>query len=375
MDPFKNIRPYTDSEVGQVLQSLTSNESVIKALMGLQFPGMVSKIPFLKFFVKQKLISKVKNIHTIDDYQKIFKSLMENVVQESISTFSVNGLENLNQNNSYLFISNHRDITLDAALLALNLYQSGFKTFNIAVGNNLMEETWASDLFRLNKSFIIQRSGGTKKEIYSSLMLASQFIHKSIFNDNDSVWIAQKQGRAKDGIDETDPALLKMIHLTERKSESISNYFNSLNVVPVSISYEFDPNDFLKARELHSFDLNNEYIKERDEDLKSIANGITGYKGNVHINLSKPIRFEVEDDYQKVSNKITHAIVSMYELHASNFAACNLLGINISEQSKYTFEDIKRAQKKLEHRLNSLQKDFHSKLLEQYANPVLRKLK
>tara|TARA_Y100000992_G_scaffold300514_1_gene269335 strand:+ start:968 stop:2095 length:1128 start_codon:yes stop_codon:yes gene_type:complete len=375
MDPFKNIRPYTDSEVDQVLQSLTSNESVIKALMGLQFPGMVSKIPFLKFFVKQKLISKVKNIHTIDDYQKIFKSLMENVVQESISTFSVNGLENLNQNNSYLFISNHRDITLDAALLALNLYQSGFKTFNIAVGNNLMEETWASDLFRLNKSFIIQRSGGTKKEIYSSLMLASQFIHKSIFNDNDSVWIAQKQGRAKDGIDETDPALLKMIHLTERKSESISNYFNSLNVVPVSISYEFDPNDFLKARELHSFDLNNEYIKERDEDLKSIANGITGYKGNVHINLSKPIRFEVEDDYQKVSNKITHAIVSMYELHASNFAACNLLGINISEQSKYTFEDIKRAQKKLEHRLNSLQKDFHSKLLEQYANPVLRKLK
>ena len=156
---------------------------------------------------------------------------------------------------------------------------------------------------------------------------------------------------------------------------SISNYFNSLNVVPVSISYEFDPNDFLKARELHSFDLNNEYIKERDEDLKSIANGITGYKGNVHINLSKPIRFEVEDDYQKVSNKITHAIVSMYELHASNFAACNLLGINISEQSKYTFEDIKRAQKKLEHRLNGLQKDFHSKLLEQYANPVLRKLK
>ena len=228
MDPFKNIRPYTDSEVDQVLQSLTSNESVIKALMGLQFPGMVSKIPFLKFFVKQKLISKVKNIHTIDDYQKIFKSLMENVVQESISTFSVNGLENLNQNNSYLFISNHRDISLDAALLALNLYQSGFKTFNIAVGNNLMEETWASDLFRLNKSFIIQRSGGTKKEIYSGLMLASQFIHKSIFNDNDSVWIAQKQGRAKDGIDETDPALLKMIHLTERKSESISNYFNSL---------------------------------------------------------------------------------------------------------------------------------------------------
>ena len=374
MDPFKNIRPYTDSEVDQVLQSLTSNESVIKALMGLQFPVMASKIPFVKFFVKQKLISKVKNIHTIDDYQKIFKSLMENVVQESISTFSVNGLENLNQKDSHLFISNHRDISLDAALLALNLYQSGFKTFNIAVGNNLMEETWASDLFRLNKSFIIQRSGGTKKEIYSGLMLASQFIHKSIFSDNDSVWIAQKQGRAKDGIDETDPALLKMIHLTERKSLSISNYFNSLKVVPVSISYEYDPNDLLKAKELHSVDLNNEYIKERDEDLKSIANGITGFKGNVNINLSKPMRFEDEDNYKTVSNKITHSILSMYELHATNFAACNLMGINISEQSKYNAEEIKQAQMKLEDRLNGLEKGVRSKLLEQYANPVIRKL-
>jgi len=375
MDPFKNIRPYTDSEVDQVLQSLTSNESVIKALMGLQFPGMASKIPFVKFFVKQKLISKVKNIHTIDDYQKIFKSLMENVVKESISTFNVNGLENLNQKDSHLFISNHRDISLDAALLALNLYQSGFKTFNIAVGNNLMEETWASDLFRLNKSFIIQRSGGTKKEIYSGLMLASQFIHKSIFNDNDSVWIAQKQGRAKDGIDETDPALLKMIHLTERKSQSISNYFNSLKVVPVSISYEFDPNDLLKAKELHSAALNSKYIKQKDEDLKSIANGIIGFKGNVNINLSKPMRFEDEDDYQKVSNKITHSIVSMYELHATNFAACNLMDINMPEQSKYTEEEIKQAQKKLEDRLYGEEKGVCSKLLEQYANPVLRKLK
>tara|TARA_B100001996_G_scaffold201497_1_gene154252 strand:+ start:1112 stop:2245 length:1134 start_codon:yes stop_codon:yes gene_type:complete len=374
MDPFKDIRPYTDSEVDQVLQSLTSNASVVNALIGLQFPGIVSKIPFIKFFVKQKLISKVKNIHTIDDYQNVFKSLMENVVQESISKFSVNGLENLNQNDSHLFISNHRDISLDAALLALNLYQSGFKTFNIAVGNNLMEERWASDLFRLNKSFVIHRSGGTKKEIYSGLLLASQFIYKSIFNDNDSVWIAQKQGRAKDGIDETDPALLKMIHLTERKSQSIASYFNSLKVVPVSISYEFDPNDLLKAKELYSSQSDSVYTKGKDEDLRSIANGITGFKGNVNINLSEPMRFEDEDDYQEISNKITHSIVSMYELHATNFAACNLLDITISDQKKYTLQEIKQAEKNLEGRLEALEKGARSKLLEQYANPVIRKL-
>ena len=374
MDPFKDIRPYTDSEVDQVLQSLTSNASVVNALIGLQFPGIVSKIPFIKFFVKQKLISKVKKIHTIDDYQNVFKSLMENVVQESISKFSVNGLENLNQNDSHLFISNHRDISLDAALLALNLYQSGFKTFNIAVGNNLMEERWASDLFRLNKSFVIHRSGGTKKEIYSGLLLASQFIYKSIFNDNDSVWIAQKQGRAKDGIDETDPALLKMIHLTERKSQSIASYFNSLKVVPVSISYEFDPNDLLKAKELYSSQSDSVYTKGKDEDLRSIANGITGFKGNVNINLSEPMRFEDEDGYQEISNKITHSIVSMYELHATNFAACNLLDITISDQKKYTLQEIKQAEKNLEGRLEALEKGARSKLLEQYANPVIRKL-
>ena len=374
MDPFKNIRPYTDAEVAEVLSSLTSNHSVLNALIGLQFPGILSKIPLLKYFIKLRLISRAKTIHTIDDYQKVFKKLMEKVVRESITDFSVNGLEKLNQNRSYLFISNHRDITLDAALLALNLYQSGFKTFNIAVGNNLMEESWASDLFRLNKSFIIQRSGATKKEIYSGLSLASQFINKSIFQDNDSVWIAQKQGRAKDGIDETDPALLKMIHLSERKSKSIAEYFNSLGVVPVSISYEFDPNDQLKAMELDASEFNNKYVKEKDEDLKSIANGITGFKGHVTLNISEPMEFDPNDDYLAISNKITNSILNMYELHATNFAACNLLGWDWHCQTNFSNKEINLAEKELDKRIKSLETSARSKLLEQYANPVIRKL-
>jgi len=375
MDPFKDIRPYTDSEVAGVLESLTSNPSVLKALMGLQFPGVISKVPFVKFFVKQKLISRVKTIHTIDDYQQVFKDLMEKVVQESVSTFTVNGLKELNHNDSHLYISNHRDISLDAALLALNLYQSGFKTFNIAVGNNLMEERWASDLFRLNKSFIIQRSGGTKKEIYSGLSLASQFIHQSIFQDNDSIWIAQKQGRAKDGIDETDPALLKMIHLTQRKSKSAADYFNSLKVVPVSISYEYDPNDQLKAKELYSSESNSAYVKEKDEDLRSIANGITGFKGNVNINLSEPMTFDENDDYQAIAEKITHSIVATYELQVTNYAACNLMDMNLQDQGKYTSKEIKHAEAMLEDRIKTLENGARSKLLEQYANPVIRKLR
>jgi hypothetical protein len=373
MDPFKNIRPYTDAEVAGVLQSLVNNPSVLKALIGFQLPGILAKAPFVKFFVKQKLISQIKTIHTIDDYQMIFKDLMEKVVKESITSFEVNGLERLNKNENYLYISNHRDISLDAALLALHLHKSGFRTFNIAVGNNLMEESWASDLFRLNKSFIIQRSGGTKKEIYSGLSLASQFIYQSIFRDNTSVWIAQKQGRAKDGVDATDPAMLKMIHLTERKLQSEASYFNSLKVVSVSISYEYDPNDKLKAKELDFSQSNSEYVKEKDEDLKSIANGIIGIKGNVSINLSEPMKFAEADDYQMISNKITQSIISSYKLHASNYAACNLLGIDFTQDS-YSSEEIAEAEKELNQRVKSLEIGARSKLLEQYANPVIRKI-
>ncbi|MDA9925273.1 1-acyl-sn-glycerol-3-phosphate acyltransferase [Gammaproteobacteria bacterium] len=373
MDPFKNIRPYTDAEVAEVLQSLANNSSVLKALIGLQFPGILSKSPFLKFFVKRKLNTQIKNIQTIDDYQMIFKDLMEKVVKESIASFKVNGLERLNKNDNYLYISNHRDISLDAALLALHLHKSGFKTFNIAVGNNLMEETWASDLFRLNKSFIIQRSGGTKKEIYSHLSLASQFIHQSIFQDNTSVWIAQKQGRAKDGIDETDPALLKMIHLSERKLQHVAHYFNTLKVVPVSISYEYDPNDQLKARELDLLQANSEYLKEKDEDLKSIANGITGFKGNVTINLSEPMIFAEDDGYQMISNKITQSILTNYKLHASNYAACKLMGLDFTQET-FDAEEIAQAETELNQRVQSLETGARSKLLEQYANPVIRQI-
>tara|TARA_B100001142_G_scaffold227184_1_gene225303 strand:- start:49 stop:1179 length:1131 start_codon:yes stop_codon:yes gene_type:complete len=373
MDPFKNIRPYTDAEVAEVLQSLANNSSVLKALIGLQFPGILSKAPFLKFFVKRNLAFQIKNIQTIDDYQMIFKDLMEKVVKESIASFKVNGLERLNKNDNYLYISNHRDISLDAALLALHLHKSGFKTFNIAVGNNLMEETWASDLFRLNKSFIIQRSGGTKKEIYSGLLLASQFIHQSIFQDNTSVWIAQKQGRAKDGIDETDPALLKMIHLSERKLQHEAHYFNTLKVVPVSISYEYDPNDQLKARELDLLQANSEYLKEKDEDLKSIANGITGFKGNVTINLSEPMIFAEDDGYQMISNKISQSILTNYKLHASNYAACKLMGLDFT-QATFDAEEITQAETELNQRVQSLETGARSKLLEQYANPVIRQI-
>ena len=375
MDQFLSIRPYQDHEVEDVLESLINNFDVLKALIGLQYPKYFTKIPLFKLYVKQRLKYKARNIKTINDYQDIFKDLMDRVVDESISNFSVNGISKLDNANSYLFISNHRDISLDAALLNLSLYKSNHKTFNIAVGNNLMEETWASDLMRLNKSFIIHRSGGTKKEIYKSLLLASQFIQKTIFEINESVWIAQKQGRAKDGLDETDPALLKMIHLNKRKSHSVAEHFNSLNLVAVSISYELDPNDRLKAIELNATDENIIYEKKRNEDLNSIANGITGLKGNVSINLSEPLNFEAEVNYDDIAEIITNVIIKMYELHPTNYAAASMLGVNYKNKSKFSLDDINKSKQILEKRMNGLGEGACSKFLEQYANPVMQKIK
>ena len=372
MDPFLAIRPYQDHEVQPVLSSLIEDPAVLKALISLKYSKYFNKLPFFTSLVKILLKSQVKNIHSIEGYQDIFKSLMDQMIKTSISHLDVKGISNLDSNSQYLFISNHRDISLDAALLNLSLNRAGHKTFNMAVGNNLMKEKWASDLMRLNKSFIIQRSGN-KKEIYMGLALASQFIQHTILEAGESIWIAQKQGRAKDGIDVTDPAMLKMIHLTERKTQSLGQYFNALKVVPVSISYELDPNDCLKAIELNALDQNNSYEKSENEDLISIANGINGQKGNVTINVGQPIQSNDIDSYEVVANKISKEINSMYYLHPTNFAAAAILKIEHQCINQFTDIDISIAKDSLTNRMANLDDGARFKFLNQYANPVIQK--
>lgn len=163
MDPFKAIRPYQNHEVQAILSRLINNPDVLRALLGLKYPAYALKIPFFQSLIKLFLKLKARQIRTVDDYQDIFKGLMDHVIESSTSQLTLEGDEHLDPGSSYLFISNHRDIALDAAFLNLLLSRKGHTTFNIAVGNNLMEEDWASDLMRLNKSFIIQRSGASKK--------------------------------------------------------------------------------------------------------------------------------------------------------------------------------------------------------------------
>ena len=374
MKRFDSIRPYTDSEVQSVLQELSTNKDVVKAFISASKYSYLTRAPFSSLIVSKILQSKIKDIHTIKDYQSIFENLVSNMIDTKTSGFTCNGFENIEPDKAYLYISNHRDITVDPALLNFMLHQNNYKTTNIAVGNNLMSEVWASDLMRLNKSFIIDRTGKSKREIYQGLNLASEYIEDSILDKSEPIWIAQKQGRAKDGIDETDPALLKMIHLIKRKSIRINDYFNSLCFIPVAVSYEFDPNDLFKANELYALKKNQEYIKSDREDLNSIANGISGQKGLVNLNIGPPIIFK-EDDYETCARLISQSILKLYKLQPSNFAACDIQNINYTLDCNFSNNQIQLAKDYLEERTETLKPGIKALLLQQYSNPVLQKEK
>ena len=367
MKKFDSIRPYHDEEVNQVLINLSNNRRFLKMLFSTGRFNKIRFMPFSRKILSFVLKNKVKKINTVSEYQNVFESIVSGVIKNSVNNFTVSGIDNLESNKGYLFIANHRDITLDSALLNLTLHQNNYETTYNAVGNNLLEEQWASDLMRLNKSFIIDRSDKSKRDVYKSLNLASEFIFNAI-KKNKSVWIAQKQGRSKDGIDYTDPSVIKMIHLNGRKKVTINDYLNGLNVIPVSISYEKDPNDILKAQELYLTDLNQSYKKDRKEDLQSIFEGIVGQKGDINLNIGKKIIFS-RDSYEVCSNQITNAIKESYKLHPTNFAAAIMQG----KLNKTDFESskINKAIEYLQRRLKLIPDEMEPYLLNQYSNPTL----
>ena len=368
MDKFNSIRPYNDEEVNNVLIDLSNNRRFLKMLFTTGKFDHIRYLPFARKILSHLLKKRVNKIDSVEKYQDIFENIVEGVVKNSITNFTVSGIKNVNSDKGYLFIANHRDITLDSALLNLTLHQNNLSTTYNAVGNNLLGEKWASDLMRLNKSFIIDRSDKSKRDIYRSLNLASEFIFNAINKTNQSIWIAQRQGRSKDGNDYTDPSVIKMIHLNARKKISLSEYLNKLNVVPVSISYEKDPNDILKAKELYLTNLNKIYIKERKEDMQSIAEGINGQKGNVNLTIGNVMTFN-SDSYEECSYEITENIRKLFYLHPTNYAAAIMQGRDIDYPEEWSHE-IKKSTEYLKRRLSLIPDEMHPYLLNQYSNSI-----
>lgn len=359
-DPYKEIRPYRDTEVAEVLNRLLYNEEFIRVVTRYQFPRMASAFGWLlRPLVRMALAREVDGIETIRGFQERVAKYMEKMIARSTTHLSCSGIEQLDPDEAYLFISNHRDIALDPAFVNWVLYKAGMDTARIAIGDNLLRKPYVSDLMRLNKSFIVNRSA-RGREMMTALNQLSSYIDHSI-NEGASIWIAQREGRAKDGNDRTDPAILKMFYMSQRKQRSFSEAITRLNLVPVSISYEYDPCDAAKARELHAKASDGSYAKGQFEDLDSIVKGITGLKGNVHVAFGTPIKGEFESP-EALAALIDREIIANYKLHSSNRVAAGET-VEVTDEQREAFQ----------RRLEGLEPGAQEIMRQMYANPLVNK--
>src|SRR5690554_1519255 len=355
-DPYQSIRPYRDDEVEAVLQRLVRDDECISALMRYQFPRASGPLGWLlKPIVRIAVAARVGEIENVDAFQQLVADYMQKMIGRTTTRVSCSGIERLDPNEAYLFVSNHRDIAMDPAFVNWVRYKAGMSTVRIAIGDNLLRKPYVSDLMRLNKSFIVNRSA-KGRELMAALTQLSSYIDQRICNDH-TIWIAQREGRAKDGNDRTDPAWMKMIHMAHRKQRSLSEMVERLNIVPVSIAYEFDPCDALKARELAAVALHGAYEKSEYEDISSIVRGITGHKGQVHIGFGTPLD-GVFDTPEQIAAEIDRQIYLNYRLHPSNLAAA---GEAVTPEQQQAFDA----------RLAAVSEEERPFLRQMYANPVI----
>lgn len=327
------------------------------------------------------LLQAKDEVRSSADFQeKMMLPFLKFVERYSINELRVNGLEQLDTQQKYLFISNHRDIGLDSAYLNKALLEAGFTTTQIAIGDNLMTHRLAELIFRINKSFAVMRSG-SPRELYQHSIRMSAYIHEMIHEGKDSIWIAQREGRAKDGNDFTQIGILKMLSLS--KQEDLIDHFQELNIVPVSISYEYDPTDLAKTLEyLHKLK-NPEYKKSFKEDIQHIVMGIFGPKGHVNFHFGTPLNQSI-DQLRELPNdkKRLAGLVSMidesihhnYQLQPINYAALDLLEGRADFSQHYSDEERETAITYFKDQLTQVPKEQYEEgkayLLGMYANPV-----
>ncbi|MGB1236572.1 MAG: 1-acyl-sn-glycerol-3-phosphate acyltransferase [Pseudomonadales bacterium] len=319
-DPYSDIRPYKDTEVPKVLNDLLHNEELIGALCQYRMPKLYRWLPGItRHIVRIGMARQFGEIESVRDFQMMIAGYMEKMISRSTSKVSCSGVEHIDPDSAYLFISNHRDIAMDPAFVNWMLYHQDIPTLRIAIGDNLLTKDYVSDLMRLNKSFIVRRSAKAPREMMAALTKLSSYIDYSI-QDDCNIWIAQREGRAKDGNDATDPALLKMLYMSQRKERSFAQAVKRLKIVPVSISYQYDPCDCQKARELAIKAQGLDYQKTQHEDVESIVAGITGFKGRVHVHFGDEITDDIETP-EALAQEIDRQIRANYQLHDSNLIA------------------------------------------------------
>lgn len=378
-DQFKDIRPYHDDEVRPVVDALLANPEFIRSIAGFSFPKLHRLLPGLVcWLAKRKLTAQVSKVNSVRTMQDVIAVYMDQMIEKTASQLTHSGIENLSHDKAYLFISNHRDIAMDPAFVNYMLYHAGFDTVQIAIGDNLLKRPFVTDLMRLNKSFIVRRSLKGRELLKSSKQL-SEYIHHCI-DSGWNVWIAQREGRAKDGVDRTDTALLKMLSMARREN-GLKESLSALHIVPVAISYEFDPCDSLKADELYQKKELGSYQKNEQSDIHSIVTGMIGFKGHVHVAFGKEIALD-SDDVDAAAAKVDEQIIHNYLLQPTNFMALEelrRLAPGLIPELELPDQDLsaqwqggnEASRAKFAERVAAVDPRIRRWLLQMYANPVI----
>jgi 1-acyl-sn-glycerol-3-phosphate acyltransferase len=304
-------------------------------------------------------------------------------LQKSSDGLSTSGFEKLEPNTSYLFISNHRDIILDTSLLNIALFDYGLVMTASAIGDNLVKKDFLRSLSKLNRNFIVQR-GLPPRELLQSSHLMSEYIEQLLLRENRSVWIAQREGRTKDGNDATHSGVLKMLSMAAAGRDVI-DYFKEIKIVPISISYEYDPTDALKMPQLMAEANNEVYVKSSNEDFNNILRGVLGQKRRIHIHVGDILVEELDaikeqhlngnKQIQALTQVIDDSILKSYRLWPTNFIAYDILNKTTRFQDKYTDQEKSLFQRRLEMRIDKQNQQMKEGFLAMYANPVVNKLK
>jgi len=374
-DIYEEIRPFHDVEVNCAIRNLIKDP---------EFEVFVRYL--FKGFDRNDIFNNIKDISSIAEFQdKFVSAVMDAVIKRTIDSLTSTGIEHLDKQKAYVFISNHRDIVLDSALINLMLFNNGFQTSEVAIGGNLLISSMITNIVRLNKSFIVKRNI-PPRELYKYSKLLSAYISHALFEKKSSIWIAQREGRAKDGNDKTQSSLLKMFTLNDE--DGIKENYIKLNITPVAVSYEYDPCDMLKAIELYSVENNIPYVKTHQADFQSMITGIQGYKGKIDVSFCKPF---TEEDYNHITgihnndwlknlaSYIDDRIYSAYKLWDSNFIAYDMLNETPVYANRYSEESKIKFTTYLNEKTDKLD-DAYPKdeikrfILNMYAYPIKNKL-
>ena len=373
---FDDIRPLYDSEVKETIDFLLQDPWFRNITEPLVAPTSWSD------FSKH-----MRSLDSIYDFQtKVIYDFILKFIKGNVDDLSLLNPQGIDLNKSYTFMSNHRDIILDAGLFNISLQAQGYPTTEIAIGDNLLIYPWITALVKLNKSFIVKRDIPPRQILEASQHL-SEYMHWTIAHKKQSMWIAQREGRAKDSNDRTQTSLLKMLTLVDRKNplESIK----ALNVVPLSVSYEYDPCDYLKAQEFQLKRDIADYKKTDRDDLTNMLTGLQGYKGDICFRVCKPLNEKIDSVdasqnratlLQDVANLIDEEIFRNYEIYTINYIAHDMLKDTDRFSSKYTEEDKDNFVAYVDKQIDKIKidnKDYDflkHKIIEMYANELINQL-